>query len=567
MHRTFTTSFRRQQTYLEGYWDFIVDPDDRGLDEGWHERLPAGSQQVWVPGVWNTLRSYLNYEGIAWYHTPISLSECSAAVIQFAAVTHQANIWLDGEPLGEHYGSFLPFNFLVVQPEPGLHDLIVRVDNLHDMTSTIPSANLDWFRYGGIPRPVWVEQLTGPGYIASLRLLPTYSGGRCMLRVNAELANLTDQPLDQIWELWVDNQLIASDMAHLLSADTQPVVTTVSVPQCKLWSPSEPNLYQVQVRFASDDIIDRIGFRQLELSGRQILLNGEPVQIRGVNRHEDHPEWGFAIPEHLTLRDLELVKDLHVNSLRTAHYPCDQRLLDLCDERGILTIEEIPLSGFSSEQLAIDIIVDRASAMLWGTINRDINHPCIWAWSLLNECDTTSTEGRNVVDHLASTAREADPSRPITFATDNALRDICFDLVDFVTVNAFFGWYSYDFTWPAFLDRLRAKIGDKPLLVGEFGAEGLYGFRALEDDVMWSEEYQRKVVCECAEHLLQRDDLLGFYIWQFCDSRTDGGIHALGRPRNYNNKGLLDEYRRPKLVYYAIRELLQSSGNHQIKLI
>jgi beta-glucuronidase len=567
MHRTFKTSSLRQQTYLEGYWDFIVDPNDRGLDEGWYEHFPAGSQQVWVPGVWNTLRNYLNYEGVAWYHSSLSISECGAAVIQFAAVTHQANIWLDGEPLGEHYGSFLPFRFLLVQPEAGVHDLIVRIDNTHDMTSTIPSAILDWFRYGGIPRPVWLEQLAGPGYIANFKLFPTYTGSRCVLRVNADVFNLTDQVIDQAWELWVDNRLVAGDTVHVLPQDTLPVSTTITLPQGRLWSPNEPNLYQVRLQFAHDDLIDRIGFHQLELAGRQILLNGTPLQISGVNRHEDHPEWGFAIPEHLTLRDLELVNDLHVNSIRTAHYPCDQRLLDLCDERGILTIEEIPLSHFGADQLAIDIIADRASAMLWGTINRDINHPCIWAWSLLNECDTTSVEGRNVVEQLANTAREADPSRPITYATNQALRDICFDLVDFVTVNAFFGWYSYDFTWPAFLDRLRSKIGDKPLLLGEFGAEGLYGFRALEEDVMWSEEYQRKVVCECVKHLKQRDDLLGFYVWQFCDSRTDGGIHALGRPRTYNNKGLLDEYRRPKLVYYALRELLSPSGPQQIKLM
>jgi beta-glucuronidase len=291
-----------------------------------------------------------------------------------------------------------------------------------------------------------------------------------------------------------------------------------------------------------------------------MLLNGEPVQILGVNRHEDHPEWGFALPQRLMLRDLDLANDLGANAIRGAHYPNDQRMLDLCDERGILFMEEIPLWGFSREQMARDVIGDRASAMLWAMIDRDVNHPCIWAWSVLSECATHTPEGRMMVERLVETAREADPTRPVTFSSGSNLEDICFDLVDIVCVNAGHGSDRPDLALPELLDRIRAKIGDRPLIVSEFGAGAIPGRGTLEGDAPWSEEHQRRVLTGCIAHLLSRDDLLGFYIWQLFDTRSDAAV-AGQCPRGYDKHGLLDEYRRPKLAYHAVRDLLAQANS------
>jgi len=557
MHRTFATTTTRRQTDLQGCWSFCPDPDDAGIAEEWYQRFPARAHPMWVPGVWNTSRAYLNYQGVGWYRTRFSTASCAAALVRFAAVTQQTNVWLDGEPLGEHYGGFLPFAFPIPAPAPGEHELVVRVDNTHDLTSTIPSANLDWFPYGGIHRPVWVEELAGPGYVTSLRLTPAVTQGRATLRVRAELSNVGDRPIYEPWTLSLDSQPLKGGHLRLEPGETQVLLFAVNVPDARLWSPDDPQLYTACLAFAGDDALDRTGFRCLEISGSDLLLNGERLRIRGVNRHEDHPDWGFALPEHLMLRDLELVADLGANSIRGAHYPNDQRLLDMCDERGILFIEEIPLWGFTREQMAVDVIANRASAMVWAMIERDSSHPCIWAWSVLNECATDTPEGRLVVERLIDTAREADPTRPVTYATDRPLRDVCLDLVDVVCVNAYPGWYVHDITWPELLDRVRAKIGAKPMVVTEFGAGGIYGCHALEDGAIWSEEYQRRVVAEAAVYLAERPDLAGFYVWQLHDTRSSGGERALRRPRGYNNKGLVDEYRRPKLAYYALRELLR----------
>lgn len=559
-HRTFRTSTKRQSQSLQGIWELAPDPEDRGVAESWFQVFPSAPHTMWVPGVWNTVRPLLNYQGPAWLRCRFTAPACRAMAIRFAAVTHQANVWLDGEPLGEHYGSYLPFGFVAFEPSEGAHELVVRIDNTHDAVSTIPSDNLDWFRYGGIPRPVWIEILQGAAYVDSLRLTPRLNGGRAALNVRAELISLADATENRRWTLWIDERPVRSGEVALQPYEAHVLMFGLDVGQVEPWSPENPRLYTVRLDLGDDDLVERTGFTDIRVRGQQVTLNGRPLEIVGVNRHEDHPDWGAALPEHLMLRDLWLLQDWGGNAIRGAHYPNDQRFLDLCDERGILFMEEIPLWGFTAEQLARDIVADRAAAMIWAMVERDVNHPCIWAWSVLNECATDTLEGQLLVSRLVETVREVDRTRPVTFASNRGDKDLCLDLVDLVCLNAYHGWYTDDQTWPQFLNRMRALVGDKPMLVSEFGAGAVYGWHALEEGVIWSEEYQAQLVEDCMAHFIERNDLVGFYVWQFFDTRTDRGAHnrrALARPRNYNNKGLLNEYRQPKLAYHRTRDLLR----------
>jgi beta-glucuronidase len=411
---------------------------------------------------------------------------------------------------------------------------------------------------------VWVEALTGPGYVAGLQLLSVVEGANARLTVRAELMNLSERALNDTYTLYVDERPVKSGSLPLDPGGVQPVLLQVALSDVRLWSAEDPHLYHVRMAFAGDDLIERTGLRTIEVQGERLLLNGAPMRLWGLNRHEDHPDWGFALPEHLHLRDLDLVHNLGATAVRGSHYPNDPRFLDLCDERGLLFIEEIPLWGYGRQHLAQDFIGSRASAMLWAMISRDMHHPSIFAWSVLNECATDTHEGRAVVSDLVDVAHEIDPTRPVTYASNKGVDDICFDLVDIVCLNAYYGWYRHDLTWGEFLDRVRAKIGDKPMIVSEFGAGGIYGCHALEEDVLWSEEYQLKLIEECVALFLQRSDVAGFFVWQFFDTRTDRGERALRRPRSYNNKGLLDEYRRPKLAYHALRRMLQSAAQRLI---
>lgn len=558
MHRTFVTSFTRRQQYLDGFWQLVQDPQDVGFDEQWHHGPPPG-RAAWVPGVWNTLSGWLHYEGVAWYSQRFTVQACQAVRITFGAVTHQANVWLDGEPVGQHYGGWLPFA-LLTQLAPGEHLLVVRVDNRHDMTATIPSSHLDWFRYGGITRPVLVEELAGPGYVAALRLVPDWVDGQGILKVRAELTNLSDRPLEAPFELQLDGQTVKAEPRKLGAGASDVVAFALRLDDIEPWEPGAPRLYTCCLRYGGDELIERTGFRHVCVERRHILINGKPVFIKGVNRHEDHPEWGAALPEHLMARDLDLIEDLGANAVRGSHYPNDPRFLDLCDERGILFVAEIPLWQFSGEQMDSNLLTDRATAMMWAMVERDISHPAVIAWSMSNECATETSQVRLAMEHLRETIEQIDDTRLITFASHRAEQDICFDLADVACVNAYYGWYRHDLTWGQFLDRMARYVGDKPLIVSEFGAGALYGWRVAEPDVIWSEEYQLKLLTECISLFMARDDCAGFFIWQFCDTRTDrgdDGHRALMRPRHMNNKGIVDEYRRKKLAFDAVRALLR----------
>ena len=566
MHRLFGTTTLRCQTYLDGRWAFAPDPGDRGEEERWFEAFPADADEQWVPSVWNTTPCYSGYEGTAWYRRTFRGGDCTALVVNFGAAAHQARVWLDGDLLGEHFGGFLPFSFVVKSPSPGTHTLVVRVDNTHS-ESTIPGPRLDWYRYGGLTRPVWVEELLGRACIRRFNLLPRLEDGQGVVTVQAHILNLTDKPIRDTIRLEIEGRECYAEALSLSPGEEREVTFEVEIAEPRIWQPDDPQLYFARLSFAGDDLIERFGLRSIEVSGGRILLNGQPVKLLGVNRHEDHPDWGFALPEHITARDLRIIEDLGCNAIRGAHYPNDPRLLDMCDERGMLFMQEIPLWQFTEEQMRRPIIRERARKMLLEMIERDMNHPCIWAWSVLNECATETQGGREMVEMLVEAAKEADPTRLVTFASNRRLEDICFDLVDVVCINAYYGWYREEewtrglrpsSAWEALLRRLREKIGEKPLVISEFGAGAVPGCRGLEG-IRWTEDYQRKLLAELVEFFLGRDDVAGFHIWSLFDFRTDRANvdRVLRRPRGFNNKGLLDEHRRPKLAYWAVRELLR----------
>lgn len=555
IHRTFETSTKRRQINLEGTWDLQLDPDDRGLAENWPLRFPSDARPTWVPGVWNTHRDLRTYEGVAWYRRRVTLNACSAALLHFAAVTHQANVWLDGEPLGEHYGGFLPFSFVIPQPQAGECELVVRVDNTPDLTSTIPSAAVDGFRYGGIFRPVWLEELEHPGHVASLRLTPTLVNGVPTLRVRAELINVSDDTVQDEWRLYVDDVLVRSERCRLRPHDAEVLLFAVDLPQASLWTPTSPRLSTARVEFAGDDLIERTGFRQIALRGDRIYLNGEPLRLHGVNRHEDHPDWGPALPLQAMTADLALIEDLGVNAIRGAHYPNDQRMLDLCDERGLLFLEELPLWSFGQEQLRLDIVADRAAAMLWAMVERDAAHPCIWAWSLLSDCATDTPEGRLVLEHLAETARELDPTRLVTYATDRGVDDLCFDLVDVIGLNAWLDPQAPVRVWAQYLDEVRSRMGAKPILVSAFGVGGVEGCQDRGPSAAWREQGQPGALIEALEIFLCREDLAGFFVWQLCDAC---GVGSGQGPRG-DGQSLLTASRQPKPAYEAVRRLLRDA--------
>ena len=292
--------------------------------------------------------------------------------------------------------------------------------------------------------------------------------------------------------------------------------------------------------------------------GKGIYLNGNRVRIKGFCRHEDHPQFGCAIPYGAMYQDLMLMKEAGANSVRTSHYPNDERFLDLCDELGILVWEENHARGLSEENMRNPNFERQCEDCIREMITAHYNHPSIYIWGILNECASHTEYGRECYRRQYELIGQLDSTRPRSSASCQFKTDICFDLPEVVSYNIYPLWY-HDTPPGEYLDDLYGWVQEetegagKPVLITEIGAGAIYGYRT-PDMVKWSEEYQEKALEEQLTAVLSREDISGVYIWQFCDCRVCDSWFS-GRPRTMNNKGIWDEYRRPKLSFRTVKRI------------
>ena len=312
---------------------------------------------------------------------------------------------------------------------------------------------------------------------------------------------------------------------------------------------------------AFDDLADRIGFREIRTAGKDILLNGKKLRIKGFCRHEDHPMYGCALPVSAIEQDLQIAKDLGANSIRTSHYPNDEIFLDLCDEQGILVWEENHARGLVLEQMQNPNFEPQAEACIQEMITAHINHPCIIIWGILNECASDTEYGYECYKKQYDLIRKLDASRPRSSASCRFKTDICFGLPEIVSYNLYPEWYHDTpaneyvpdiYNWV----QTGSEGAGKPFLVTEIGAGAIYGYRN-QSMCKWTEEYQAKALGDQITAVLDQEGCSGIYIWQFCDVRISNEWFS-NRPRTMNNKGIVDEYRRRKLSYDVVKKLYHS---------
>jgi beta-glucuronidase len=543
----------RPTIVLDGWWEFCTDPEEQGDGPGYAASCPS-TRPITVPGCWNTELGLHDYHGVAWYRRVFESDFEGIAKITFGAVADLARVWLNGECLGEHEGGFTAFSF-VAPIERDENELVVRVDNRHSDT-TLPKDAVDWFPYGGITRSVICEQVHTV-FIDRVHIRGAIDG---RVDVRVRVRNRSPSPVTVPFSVSVDGQRRTETVT--LAADTsQEERLTLRIPDPQLWRLDAPHLYTAVVELGTDLYQERFGLREIRTEGSDILLNGEKVWIRGVNRHEDHPDWGFAQPDKLMQRDIQIIQDLNCNAVRGSHYPNHPTFLDLCDEEGLLFFAELPGWQYSAAQIATEPTKSKLQYMLREMIDEQFNHPCIYTWSMHNECQTEiSVEGdvdlSSAMAELLGLARDLDETRLVTYVSHRYWHDQHLDLADTICLNEYIGWYVPEIEgsdFPDYLRRMAELCPDKPILITEFGAGAIAGEHSMAA-VKWSEEYQVQQVTSQIEAMRENAHVAGCYIWQYCDIRVHPR-RALGRPRSMNNKGLVDEYRRPKSAYYAVRDL------------
>ncbi len=566
MLRTFNQHVVRLSESLDGRWEFVTADDRKAAKD--RAKLPKEySRTIQVPSAWEQLPGLENYRGQAWLRTAIPAAEGVALRLVFGGVSHTGDVFVDGKHVGHHYDAFTPFAVVVPGLAEGSHELVVQVDNTFGDHSALHWAN-DYYTYGGITRPVEI-QFVPEVFIEQTHATPKREGGTWGLDLAVRLVNWSDTPLKRRVIVEVADGAVDLGAVTVKPGATKVVKGSLSDLDVQPWDVKSPSLYMLETLLLDgddvvDDFCDRIGFRTVEVKGEELLLNGKSIRLRGHNRHEDHALFGNALPVAAMVNDLELMADMGCNFIRTSHYPNDMRFLDLCDEMGFYVWEESHARSVSFDHpMFREQIADSTREMVEWHFNR----PSIVIWGCLNECASSSKPGRVEHKRVIEQIRKLDPSRPVTFASNKDDNDLCFDLVDIVSWNIYAGWYYREpAEATAYFENLwkwaqKPENGGKgkPVIISEFGASAIYGTRGPAK-AHWSEDMQADVLDSLLEQYLNHPHIMGAAIWMFCDCRVDREWFNR-RPRDANNKGVVDELRRRKLAYDVVKRRMHEAAS------
>jgi beta-glucuronidase len=561
VQRRFREHDLRVVTDLSGVWDFVflgdVDPESVVISDLSFDS-PRGMNTAAVPGCFDATPAYAGQRGLAAYRRRLILADATPHRLILDSVHHWCRVFVDGNPLREHAGGFTRFSTELPRTTAGEVELVILVDNRFDFDrSPLHLDYFDWYHFGGIAGGAELHRL-GELWIDRVQVTTT-SIAPPALQIRIAYGGVRAPGSTGLTITLGERELIAETLD--LEGTEGVIERTIEIVDAALWSPEEPNLHLLHVRLGEDDMRTRIGIRSVKTRGQEILINGEPVRLLGFNRHAAHPQFGHAVPAMVQLSDVQQLSDLGANFVRGSHYPQNEGFLDLCDEAGLCVWSEAIGWQHTALHLTDARFVEAQAAHIDEMVAAAYNHPSILMWGVLNESHSHDASCRPAYAKLLGRLRELDETRPVTYASNHPFEDVCLDLVDIVAVNCYPGWYGSELARiPEDLDRIVAYVdgpqgqSDKPLIISEIGAGAIYGWRD-QNGARWTEQYQMALLEAVIRHLFEdRDRFAGLAIWQFCDVRASEAVQKiLARPRGFNNKGVVDEYRRPKMAYGAVK--------------
>lgn len=473
-----TSSPTRRSLSLDGIWQFQYEK------ESWRDAK--------VPAPWQSLfPDLVNTSGSATYKRSFTLPEGWGAeeiAIKFGAVSYFCEVLLNGQSIGTHEGAFLPFEFI-------LPSSLLQTQNEIEVRVIAPSANsseysefpfdeiphgkLSWYgQIGGLWQSVSLEA-RDPKHIKQVAIIADANG---VMAIELAFTDLAKDLSATIEVTDADGNIVAET-----TLNAQPKVSaTLSVPNAKLWSPDQPNLYAVSICLGdeTDVIVETIGFRTIETHNGQILLNGEPIYMRGALDQDYYPDTIYTTPSLEFLEDqARKAKHLGLNLLRCHIKIPDPRYFDVADRFGLLVWTEIPnVANFTTRSAA------RMRETMQGILDRDRNHPSIIAWTIINEdWGTRLVENKEHRVWLKETFDWLKAEDPTRLVVDNSA---CFPNFHLKTdINDYHYYRSIperrqewdditeqfangaDWTFSGLGDAERT--GDEPLIVSEFGVWGL----------------------------------------------------------------------------------------------
>lgn len=584
------TTLTRRRISMDGMWKFCLDEKAVGEKEGWMDGIP-GEEMIPVPASFQdfyTEKDIREYTGDFWYETDFFVPgewEGREILLRFGVATHRAGVYVNGILITEHEGGFLPFSADVttVVRYDSYNKVVVKVNNELNCTNlpcgetiTLPNGKkmskpyFDFFNYAGLQRSVYLLALPGES-IVDFDLDYAIHGKNAevsyQIRTNGEHAV----------------QLALFDAKGHCVAQKDGKEGVLYVENARLWQVRNAYLYRLRIRIMDgEELIDEyeqeIGIRTVKVEGTDILINGEPVYLKGFGKHEDSDIVGRGFSIGIMKRDFELMKWIGANSFRTSHYPYSEEIYQMADREGFLIIDEVPAVGmFQSlmnfmeastgkqtaffEKETTPVLLKAHLRAIEEMIARDKNHPSVVAWSLLNEPETTNEAAVPYFKEVFDLANKLDmQKRPRTFALImNSLPDTCkcYQFSDIIALNRYYGWYmkgGYEICvaeelFRKEMDAWKEKKLNKPFIFTEYGADTLASEHKLPS-VMWSQEYQDEYLKMTHEVFDSYDFIKGEQIWNFADFQTTEGIMRV----NGNKKGVFTRQRQPKDIAYKLKE-------------
>jgi beta-glucuronidase len=503
--------------------------------------------------------------------------------LRVGSANYAAKVWVNGEKVAEHLGGHLPFaadvsdrlawdrtNVVAISVEN--KQLLDRVPpgpgpgggGVAGVLGGYPLTTYDFFPYAGLHRPVVLYSVPPAAHIDDVTVVTTIEGKDGVVKVGVTAAG----------EYAGKGKVRLNDIEADLNFRAGSAEATVRVPGARLWSPKDPHLYPLAVTLtdgdkATDSYTLDVGVRTVEVRKDRLLLNGEPVKLRGFGMHEDFPLHGRGLDLPVWVRNFELLKWVGANSFRTSHYPYSEEAMHLADRLGFLVINEIPAVGlnFEGPEEATAARLKQCLRQIRELVARDKNHPSTIMWCVANEpmggpllstgkpVPKAVEAGLKFFRDMYAEARKLDPTRPVTLVGVQGGPTEWLGLFDVVSINRYYGWYVLGGRLDEGakelakeLDALRGQFG-KPIVVAEFGTDTLLGVHNTPPE-MWTEEYQVEYVRRYLDVAAGRPFVAGMHVWNFADFKTGQGTSRAG---GMNFKGVFTRDRRPKAAAHFLR--------------
>lgn len=577
---------------------FFCVSQSKTINSGWqYSEDKTNWEIVNIPHTWNKDDAFNDERGyrrgLGYYKKQIFVSsedKDQIFYLKFNAVNQEATVFVNGKKAVNHKGGYTAFNANITSfLNFDAYNLIeVEVDNSHNVN--IPPLDADFTFYGGIYRDVELIKVPKQHFslkdFASEGFYVNYydvSNEKAGVKVKVLIDNF-DKKTETHLELKIfdaEGNLFREDHQRLKLKANETKTIEVNYPDIKnpkLWSPDDPYLYKLQLTLSDKNgtVLDQkesnLGFRWATVDPEKgFFLNGKPIKLIGVNRHQDYKDYGNAVPIELQKQDIHLIKSMGANVIRFAHYPHNRELYQLCDELGILVWTEIPVINLVSDS---ESYFETSLNMQKEHIKQYHNFPSVVMFGYMNEIFIRLVFNRNLTDEektelkktslklatqLEDLTRTLAPNHITVMACHNSEvynETGIADIPMLLGWNLYFGWYDKQIEdLGKFLDEQHKRFPNRSLLLSEYGpGADVRIFTKTPKKFDFSTNYQAKLHQSYYKQITDRPFITGMTAWNFADFGSEFRGDAIP---HVNQKGLVQYDRTPKDIYYWYKSVLE----------